>query len=371
MTCFAAFPSALVLAAGASSRMGACKLLQPIGNRPALAFVVERLREAGVPGIWVVTGYHESKIAPLAISLGCEVVTNPAPERGMLSSVQSGVAAMGPEVGGIVLLPGDTPLVKPRTTRALAGRFLEGSGLLIPSFGGKAGHPPVIGKAHFAGILGWSGAMGLKGYFDSLAEPPELFPVADQAILMDMDTPGDYDALLDYWKREDFPTPAECAELLKLAGTPVAVALHGREVARVALRLAGALPPGNGIRLERLEAAALLHDAMKEFERHEKVATEWLAGQGYPEVGRLAEKHHDLDPGETDWETRLLYLADKLVQGVRVVSLEERMETMKLRFAGDEAALSSANSRLGRARNIQREVEALCGKSVFSILGRP
>jgi molybdenum cofactor cytidylyltransferase len=371
MTGLSGFPSAVVLAAGASSRMGACKLLQPIGKQSALEVATERLRQAGVTDILVVTGFHGERVDPFARALGCRTVENPDPGRGMLSSVQSGIEALKPGVGGAILLPGDMPLVKPRTIRALAGRFLEGAELLVPSFGGRSGHPPVIGRCHFEGILGWDGPMGLKGYFDSLPVPPELFPVADQAILMDMDTPGDYDALLDYWKREDFPTPAECAELLKLAGTPDGVAEHGRAVARVALKLAGGLPAGSGVRAERLEAAALLHDVKKGVERHERVGAAWLEEQGYLEVARHAESHHDLRSADPDWESRLLYLADKLVQGVRVVSLEERMEATNRRFAGDEAALTAAKIRLERAREVLEEVEALCGKSISSILGEP
>lgn len=363
--------TAIVLAAGASSRMGTCKLLQLLGDRPALEVAVERLRRGGVTDILVVTGFHGERVRSTAVSLGCRTVTNPAPERGMLSSVQCGIAAAAQQAEGVFLLPGDTPLVKPRTYQVLASRFGEGADLLVPSFGGRPGHPPVIGRRHFGGILGWEGPMGLKGYFDSLPVPPERVPVADQAILMDMDTPGDYEALLDYWREEDCPNEAECMELLELAGSPAAVREHGNAVARVALKLAGVLPAGSGVRVERLEAAALLHDVKKGFDRHEKVATEWLAEQGYPEVGRLAGKHHDLDPGETDWESRLLYLADKLVQGVRVVSLEERMAVMNRRFAGDEAALAAAKIRLERAREVLEEVEALCGRTTRSILGRP
>ena len=363
--------TALVLAAGASSRMGTCKLLQPIGGEPALRVAVGRLREAGVTEITVVTGYHGDRIAPEAHSLGCRTVANPAPERGMLSSVQCGIAAQEPHVEGVFLLPGDTPLVKARTYQVLANRFREGVDLLVPSFGGRPGHPPVIGRRHFGGILGWQGPMGLKGYFDSLPVPPERVPVADQATLMDMDTPGDYGALLDYWREEDCPNEAECLELLGLAGTPAAVREHGKAVARVARKLALALPAGNGVRPGRLQAAALLHDVKKGFDPHPHVGADWLALQGYPELAPLVRSHHDLPSGEEDWEARLLYLADKLTQGTRVVSLASRMEAMRERFAGDRVALAAAESRLAIARAILDEVEKLAQKKLDEILGQP
>ena len=268
-------------------------------------------------------------------------------------------------------MPGDTPLVKPRTIRALAGLFMEGAELLIPSFGGRTGHPPVIGRTHFRGILGWNGPMGLKGYFDSLPVPPELFPVADQGILMDMDRPEDYKALLDYWRGEDCPNEAECMELLELAGTPAAVREHGRAVARVVRKLVLALPREIEMRLDWLEAASLLHDVKKGFNPHQHVGADWLALQGYPALAPLVRSHHDLLPSKESWESRLLYLADKLTSGVRVVSLEGRLESMRERFGGDPASLGAAELRLAKAADILDEVERLAGKMLAEILGEP
>lgn len=363
--------TAVVLAAGASSRMGACKLLRLLGDRSALEVAVERLRLAGVKDVLVVTGFHGEKVGSLARSLGCRTTTNPAPERGMLSSVQCGIAAAGPQAVGVFLLPGDTPLVKPRTYQALAGRFSEGIDLLIPFFGNRPGHPPVIGRRHFEGILSWKGEGGLKGYFDSLPAVPERVSVADQAILMDMDTPEDYEALLEYWRYEDCPNKAECGELLELAGTPAPVRGHGHAVARVARKLALALPPGTGVRLERLEAACLLHDVKKGFNPHQHVGADWLAMQGYPGLSPLVRSHHDLPPEEENWETRLLYLADKLTSGTEVVPLESRLDSMRARFSGDRVALEAAEVRLGHARAILGEVESLAGKSLGEILEKP
>lgn len=351
--------------------MGTCKLLKLLGDRPALEVAVERLRLGGVADILVVTGFHGERVRSTAASLGCRTVTNPAPERGMLSSVQCGIAAAAPQADGIFLLPGDTPLVKPGTYQALASRFDEGSELLVPSFGGRPGHPPVIGRRHFEGILGWEGPMGLKGYFDSLPTPPEVVPVADQAILMDMDTPEDYEALLDYWRGEDCPNEAECMELLELAGTPAAVREHGLAVARVVRKLVLALPREIEMRLDRLEAASLLHDVKKGVNPHQHVGADWLTVHGYPDLAPLVRSHHDLLPSEENWESRLLYLADKLTSGTRVVSLEDRLESMRERFSGDPASLGAAESRLAKAADILGEVERLAGKTLVEILGEP
>ena len=72
-----------------------------------------------------------------------------------------------------------------------------------------------------------------------------------------------------------------------------------------------------------------------------------------------------------EWEACLLYLADKLVQGTRIVSLEGRMEQMRVRFAGDSEAVAAAETRLGKAMRLRGEVETLCGKSVDAVLEEP
>ena len=363
--------AAILRAAGEASRMEACKVLLPIGGRPALEVAVERLREAGIGDVVVVTGFHGERVAALAASLGCRVAENPDPKRGMFSSVQCGIAALGADVRGAVLLPADIPLAKPRTIRELVEQLESEAGVVIPSFAGRTGHPAVFGKAHFARILGWGGAGGLRGYFESLGKAPVVLPVADQAVLMDMDTPPDYEALLDYLKTEDCPNPAECEELLKLAGTPPAAAEHGRAVARVALKLAHNLPPEIRLRRECLEAAALLHDLKKGAEGHEEAGSRWVEERGYPGLARLIGSHRDLAHCEDEWEACLLYLADKLVQGTRVVSLEGRMEQMRARFAGDPEAVAAAETRLGKAMRLRGEVEGLCGKSGDAVLGEP
>lgn len=363
--------SAILLAAGEASRMEACKVLLPIGGRPALEVAVERLGEAGIGDVVVVTGFHGERVAALAASLKCRVAKNPDPGRGMFSSVRWGVAALAASTEGAVLLPADIPLVKPRTIRDLVDRLGGETGVIIPSFAGRTGHPAVFGKAHFGRILRWEGPGGLRGYFESLAEAPRVLPVADQAVLMDMDTPPDYEALLDYWKTEDCPNPDECEELLKLAETPPAAAEHGRAVARVAMKLARGLPPEIRLRRDCLEAAALLHDLKKGSEGHEEAGSRWVEERGYPGLARLIGSHRDLAHCEDEWEACLLYLADKLVQGTRIVSLEGRMEQMRVRFAGDSEAVAAAETRLGKAMRLRGEVETLCGKSVDAVLEEP
>jgi hypothetical protein len=74
---------------------------------------------------------------------------------------------------------------------------------------------------------------------------------------MDMETPEDYEALLEYGGTRTVPTKPSAGSSWSWPG-PSACPRARSSVARVARKLALALPPGTGVRLERLEAACLL-----------------------------------------------------------------------------------------------------------------
>ena len=120
-----------------------------------------------------------------------------------------------------------------------------------------------------------------------------------------------------------------CEKLHKAAGTPEAVYRHCLAVADKADALA-ALMERRGIALDRktLRAAALLHDIARTAPDHAAAGADWLARLGYPTVGEIVSCHHDWsgeDPEDMP-EAALVYVADKLVQGDQVVTLEERFE---------------------------------------------
>ena len=125
-----------------------------------------------------------------------------------------------------------------------------------------------------------------------------------------------------------------CEKLHKAAGTPEAVYRHCLAVADKADALA-ALMERRGIALDRktLRAAALLHDIARTAPDHAAAGAGWLARMGYPALSEIVARHHDWrgeDP-ENMPEAALVYVADKLVQGDRAVTLEERFgKSMKV-----------------------------------------
>src|SRR5688572_9926205 len=122
---------AVLPAAGASRRMGRAKLLLPIHGRPLISGVVDALRGGGVREIVLVVAPEDEELRAWAREAGLTVATNPDPERGMLSSIREGIAALGGSAAlaarGETLLvsPADLPHLDAGTVTALLRRMAE------------------------------------------------------------------------------------------------------------------------------------------------------------------------------------------------------------------------------------------------------
>src|SRR5262245_45144211 len=112
---------AIVLAAGTSSRMGAQKLLLPLGGRPLVAYSVAAACASPGDPVLVVLGREAERVAE-ALPPGRHVtVTNPNYASGMASSLRTGLDALPEAVAGALILLGDQPLV----TRAIVAALLD------------------------------------------------------------------------------------------------------------------------------------------------------------------------------------------------------------------------------------------------------
>lgn len=137
----------IILAAGASSRMGSPKALLEYRGETFIQRLVRVLAAVCDPLI-VVLGYHSDALRP-AIS-NAIIVVNPAPERGQLSSLQTGLAALPPAADGFLFTPVDSPAVEASTVERLAAAFRRrdpAMQLVIPRYQGKRGHPVFVTRA--------------------------------------------------------------------------------------------------------------------------------------------------------------------------------------------------------------------------------
>jgi nicotine blue oxidoreductase len=183
---------AIVLAAGASSRMGRPKALLPIGGRAAVEVVAETLRGGGCGEVVVVVGAHAAEIRAGARLDGVRVVDHAGWAGGRTSSIQAGLTALPPGADAVVLALVDMPYVTPATVVALLtahGSAGPGVEAVVPAHVGRRGHPVLLRRPLFARIA----ALGPDDPLSAVvrAAVVDEIPVADPGVLVDLDAPGD------------------------------------------------------------------------------------------------------------------------------------------------------------------------------------
>ena len=201
--------AAIVIAAGLSSRMGEFKPLLEIGGKPALLCLIDTIRDAGIENIIVVTGHEKERIEKALQTKGdvpcvlktCGIIYNTDYESGMFSSVQTGVRSVK-EADAALLFPADVPLVSSKTIRGLVAAYEEESRtrFIVPVYEGRNGHPLLIPREYYDEILAYTGEGGLKGVRSRHDGEMLRYIVDDIGCVLDMDTPEDYERILEYVK---------------------------------------------------------------------------------------------------------------------------------------------------------------------------
>lgn len=357
--------ASIVLAAGYSSRMQSFKPFLEFGGHTAIETVVNTQKDAGVEMIIVVVGHRGMEVAGKLKDSGVLCILNEDYSQGMYSSVLKGAEALDGSIGAFFIMPVDVPLVKRYTLDLMKRKRREsGKGIFYPVYGGKRGHPPLIDIKYRQVILNSSGEGGLEKVLSGFPEDSMDVSVFDSAVLMDMDTKEDYDAMLSYYSL-GAPNRKECEAILESFCVPGNIIRHSMEVARVSIDILRHLERG-GYMLDAaaLEAAAMLHDIAKGKKNHSAEGAMILKSIGYEKVGDIIASHIDLDVDENGiiTENEVLYLADKLVKEDKIMSLNDRCEQCLMTFAGDAKALYKINKRFDAAEKILRKAERISGR---------
>ncbi|WHH58654.1 DVU_1551 family NTP transferase [Petroclostridium sp. X23] len=357
--------ASIIVSAGYSSRMGSFKPLLKFGETTAVEMVVNAHKSAGIDEIIVVTGHKGCEVAEKLNHLDVRCVPNESYRQGMFSSVWKGVETLDTDIAAFFLHPVDIPLVKRETVEMLKSKYIEhGKGILYPEFCGDKGHPPLIDCKYKKAILDDDGYGGLKKILENFADDALCVPVFDESVLMDMDTPEDYERLLEYFY-SGAPSRKECHAIMNHYNIPKHIVSHCIQVAGVSNDILNNLKR-TGCELDRsaLEAAALLHDIARKERNHAKIGGKIIEEIGYKKVGAIIATHTDIKVDEDDMitENEILYLADKLVKEDKVVALKDRFALALKAYGDHPEVLMKIKNRWDAANKIIRKIEKRTGR---------
>jgi molybdenum cofactor cytidylyltransferase len=193
---------ALLLAAGASSRMGRPKAALPLGHHgTVLAAGVDALIGGGFPDVTIVSGAHPEAVRA-ASALRADrihIVEHRGWQHGQLSSLLAGLDAIwSPELEAVAVLLVDVPLVHPETIRTVVDAWRTAHAPIVrPVCGDRHGHPVVFDAAVFEALRRADPEVGAKAVFAAHRERVLDVPVDDPWACDDLDTPEDYQRFLN------------------------------------------------------------------------------------------------------------------------------------------------------------------------------
>jgi molybdenum cofactor cytidylyltransferase len=221
--------SAVVLAAGTSSRMGRPKQLLPIDGRPLVQHVLDTARHSGISEIVLVLGHAAEAIQPELELSGVRVVVNENYRQGMGSSLKVGLSSVDPKTEAALVMLADQPFVHTATLDRLIVEHAAGKAqIVIPTYRGFRGNPVLLDRSMFPDVMRISGDIGCRAIFGDHLDAIVKLPVEDVGILLDLDQRSDYQNLRSAESRAEreraLMRSAEVEERRRTGDAPMAIA---------------------------------------------------------------------------------------------------------------------------------------------------
>jgi molybdenum cofactor cytidylyltransferase len=186
--------AAILLAAGASRRMGTCKQLLQLEGKTVLARCLETLLHGGIQEIVVVVAASNDAVSSAAANYPVRVVRNAQPDGDMAASICTGRGALSASHSGVVIALCDYPLVRSETLASLAQAHRQDPGkIVIPCHNGHRGHPPLLPRRLLDAL---EMPLTLRDLLRDNKELIHHLELPDDGVLIDMDTPEDYHRIL-------------------------------------------------------------------------------------------------------------------------------------------------------------------------------
>ena len=192
--------SAIVPAAGMSTRLGRNKLLLPFKGRPLIAHAVDTLMSSDVDEIIVVLGHEADQVRGAIASKEVKFVENPDYRLGLSTSVRAGFAAVPDQTTGIMIYLADQPLLEADEVdfliRALAEAGKANKSIVVPLFRGQRGNPVIVKATYKASLLAITGETGCRRLIKENPEQVLTVEMESDHVVRDVDTIEAYNRLV-------------------------------------------------------------------------------------------------------------------------------------------------------------------------------
>jgi len=188
----------VILAAGASTRMGTPKQLLPYQGRSFLSHVVEAAVASICRPIAVVLGAYASRLKPELSQFPVQVVENPYWTEGMSSSIRAGIKAISTtpkKMDAVVLVLCDQPFISSQIINQLVETYYStGKPVVASEYVGTLGVPALFNHTFFSKLTTLKGGEGAKQIMMKYLH--DVFRVPFPLGAVDVDTPEDYEQFL-------------------------------------------------------------------------------------------------------------------------------------------------------------------------------
>jgi molybdenum cofactor cytidylyltransferase len=186
----------VVLAAGSGSRFGGAKQLAELDSRPLLEHALRAVEAVpAIERIVVVLGARAEEIRAGVDFGATEVVVCEDWERGQSASLRRGIAAVAGDAQAAVITLGDMPRVTAQVIARFADLAAEHGALARARavYGGRPGHPVVLGRAYFDAVAEIEGDIGARDLLRRIGV--RRIECAHLCSAIDVDTPADLEGL--------------------------------------------------------------------------------------------------------------------------------------------------------------------------------
>lgn len=195
--------TAIVLAAGLSTRMGQPKQLLPFGVGVVIEHIVSVLKQSPVAECLVITGHAREAVEKRLTGSPVRAVFNTQYATGeMLSSIRVGLQSASANSQAALMVLGDQPALEQSVVDQIIAAYRSGQGsIIVPSYQMRRGHPLLIERRHWKEILDLGERQTLRDFFHRSSHLICHVEVNTPGVLRDMDTPADYQRELEHHLR--------------------------------------------------------------------------------------------------------------------------------------------------------------------------